>query len=122
MLEVRIEGAKSAFAPRQPVRGQVEWHEDAPPEAIEVRLLWHTSGRGDTDVGVARTTRIEAPSATGSSRFEFECPHGPYSFSGRLISLRWAVEATAVPQKTTARAEIVVAPGGEEVDLTRLAG
>jgi hypothetical protein len=122
MLEVRIEGGESAFAPLQSVRGRVEWHEDSPPEAIEVRLLWHTEGRGDPDASVARTLRIEAPSAEGSSAFEFECPHGPYSFSGRLISLRWAVEATAVPQKTTARAAIVIAPDGEEVDLTRLAG
>ncbi len=121
MLEVRIEGGRTGFAPGERVRGHVEWHEDAPPEAIEVRLLWHTEGRGDKDVGVARTQRIEAPSASGSSRFDLECPQGPHSFSGRLISLRWAVEATAIPQKTTARAELVLAPEGEELDLTRLA-
>lgn len=122
MLEVRIEEGRTAFAPRESVRGQVEWREDSPPEAIEVRLLWHTEGRGDPDVGVARTLRIEAPSASGSSAFEFECPSGPYSFSGRLISLRWAVEATLTPQETTARANIVIAPEGDEIDLTRLAG
>ena len=122
MLEIRIDGGRTAFAPEETVSGHVSWHESEAPRAVEIRLLWHTEGRGDQDVGVAGTLRIEAPSAVGSSPFQFECPHGPLSFSGRLVSLLWAIEATVDPQDTTAREPIVIAPGGHEIDLTQAAG
>jgi hypothetical protein len=47
-------------------------------------------------------------------------PETPYSFSGRLISLLWALELVAPPSKTVGRQELVVAPGGQEVRLDSL--
>lgn len=117
MLEIKLESGGVAFMPGDTLRGSVEWMEDEGPDAVEVRLIWYTEGRGDQDVGIARTLRIEHPSATGSANFEFEAPGGPYSCSGRLISIRWAVEAVTRPGKLTARSEIVLAPEGREVEL-----
>lgn len=122
MLEIQIDGDPTHFTPGGTVCGRVDWHEEKAPEAIEVRLLWYTEGRGDTDVGVARMLRVEAPAAMGSTPLHFECPRGPLSFSGRLISLQWCIEATAIGPGTTTRAPLVIGSGGEEIDLTRLAG
>ena len=121
MLEVEIDGGRDAFSPGESVKGTVQWMLDDAPDAIEVRLLWYTEGRGDQDVGLARTLRIEAPSAMGSSPFELESASGPYSWSGRLISIRWAVEAVAKPGAYTARSEIVLGPEGRALDPTTAA-
>lgn len=118
MLELRVDGG-DAFAPGETLRGTLQWMEEEAPEAVELNLLWYTEGRGDRDVGVARSLRIESPAAIGSSGFEFEAPSGPYSCSGRLVSVRWALEAVLQPGQQTARAELVLAPGAREVDLTR---
>jgi hypothetical protein len=121
VLEIRIDEERASFAPGETVRGSVSWTLAEAPDAVELRLLWYTEGRGDQDVGVARSLRIEAPASVGSSAFELETPAGPYSCSGRLLSIRWALEAVASPGKYTVRSELVVAPDGREVELTRVA-
>jgi hypothetical protein len=55
--------------------------------------------------------------AFGEQRVSLRAPSGPYSFSGRLISLLWALEAVAEPGGEVARREIVLSPSGEEVRL-----
>ena len=119
MLEIHVDAGGTAFEPGDTLRGTLQWMGDRALEAVELRLLWYTEGRGDQDVGVARTLRIEAPAAVGSSPFELEAPGGPYSCSGRLVSIRWALEAVTKPASDTARTELVLAPGGREVQLGR---
>jgi len=117
VVEIHVAGGRDAFAPGETLRGTLQWLSEVPPQTLELRLLWYTEGRGDRDVGVARRLRIETPSAVGSSPFEFELPSGPYSCSGRLVSIRWALEAVTRPGGETARTELVVAPAGREVEL-----
>lgn len=117
MLEIQVAGGRPSLLPGETVSGTLQWMVDAAPEAVELRLLWLTEGRGDRDVGVARTLRIEAPPAVGSSAFAFEAPSGPYSCSGRLLSIRWVLEAVSKPGRETARADLVLAPDGREVEL-----
>lgn len=117
MIEIHLDGGQQAFAPGDTLRGTLQWMGDAAPRAVELRLLWHTSGRGDRDVGVAHRLRIEAPATIGSSPFEFTAPSGPYSCSGRLVSICWALEATAEPGDEVVRSELVIAPDGREVGL-----
>ena len=120
-LEIALDGGRDAFRPSETVCGRVSWVLDTPPEAVELRLFWYTEGRGDRDAGIARTLRIEAPGAHGSQDFELELPSGPYSFSGRLISLVWALELVALPAEGATRREILVGPTGVEVSLERAA-
>jgi len=121
MLQIQIDGGRSDFAPLETIQGTLHWTLDAAPDAIELRLPWYTEGRGDRDIGLVRTLRIEAPGAVGSHAFELEAPSGPYSFSARLISLRWAVEAVADPGSRSARKELVMAPDAREVELSQVA-
>ena len=89
---------------------------------LELSLLWYTSGKGTRDAGVVQTKRIDNPGALGSDVFSFTLPGGPYSFSGKLISLIWALELTCTPGHETVRKEIVVSPTGREILLTSVAG
>jgi len=81
-----------------------------------------TYRKGTRDVGVLHTHRIDSPGALGSDKFGFTLPPGPYSFSGKLISLIWALELTCTPGSETVRREIVVSPTGREILLTSVAG
>lgn len=118
MLEIHVDGGRRACAPGDRIRGTLQWMADAGPGAIELRLLWYTQGRGDRDAGVAERLRVDAPPAVGSSAFDFTAPSGPYSCSGRLVSICWALEAVT-GEGDVARVELVIAPHGREVLLVR---
>jgi hypothetical protein len=119
MPSIAIDGGRDRFEPGEPIRGRVEWTLEEAPSALEIRLLWYTEGRGDRDVGVARTLREEGLSSLGTRSFDFEAPAGPCSCSGRLISIRWAIEASFLPGRQTERIEIVLGPGGQEIEIGR---
>ncbi len=116
-MSVEIDGGRTGFAPGERVEGRASWELAEQPEELEVRLFWSTSGRGDEDQDVVAVEPVPAPAASGWVRFSFELPPGPYSFSGRLISLAWAVELVAPNEELAASAPIVVGPEGREVRI-----
>jgi len=121
-LNIELNDSRNVFAPGGQVEGRIEWSLDANPTTLTLSLLWYTSGKGTRDVGVLCTNRIDSPGALGSDKFSFTLPPGPYSFSGKLISLIWALELTSTPGSETVREEIVVSPTGREILLTSVAG
>lgn len=121
-LEVALERGQTAFRPGEEVRGTASWSLEEPPKAVEVRLFWHTQGKGDQDVEVVETTVLPGPGQMDRREFRFRLPEGPYSFSGKLISLLWAIEVVASPGDMAGRAGIVVSPSGREVVIGRPEG
>ncbi len=117
LMEITLRHDKTDFAPREVVEGALRWSLESPPRRIDVSLLWYTSGRGTQDVDVVETLTIGDPSSVGPKDFAFTLPEGPYSFSGKLISVTWAVEATSSPDNTTVRQEIVVSPTRRAITL-----
>ena len=116
-ISIEPEGGRDAYEPGDELRGHVEWDLSKPARQVEVRLFWYTRGKGTTDVHVARIQRFDAPGLKGRHEFRFVLPEEPYSFSGTLISLVWAIEAIAEPGERTARLDLVVAPGAKEIRL-----
>jgi hypothetical protein len=120
-LSITLRQDKTVFAPGETIQGTIQWNLDANPERLELSLFWYTSGKGTRDVGVVQTVPLEDPGSLGSKEFSFTLPQGPYSFSGRLISLIWALELTCMPDGAIARQEITVSPTGREILLTSVA-
>lgn len=116
-LEIEIEGGRSVFAPAEEIRGVARWSLEAAPDSIAVRLFWYTEGKGDQDVGVVDTMARESPGAEGDMRFSFAAPPAPSSFSGRLISLIWALEVVVQPGGGAARREVLLSHTGSEIRL-----
>ncbi len=116
-LSIDLIENRTAFEPGAEMNGSASWTLDRPAHALELRLFWFTRGKGTEDTGVVATQRFEQPLAQESRSFHFRLPQVPYSFSGKLISLIWALELVAYPSKEVARREIVLAPGGSEVRL-----
>jgi hypothetical protein len=97
------------------VEGRAWWQLDRPPTEVVVRLFWYTQGKGTQDVGVVEELPWSAPGQQDHRTFQFRLPEGPFSFSGKLISLVWAVEVVAQPGDVAGRCEITVSPTGEEI-------
>jgi hypothetical protein len=116
-IQVETRDGVTSFRPGDEVEGTVRWRLDQPPQTIELRLFWYTEGKGDQDVGVVETIPLADPGVEDRRPFRFRLPLGPYSFSGKLISLLWAVEAVAEPGDTAGRLEITVSPTGREIVL-----
>ena len=86
-------------------------------EKGELRLFYYTSGKGSRDVETLETKSVDILSPSGSQKFEFQLPLQPYSFSGRLVSLIWALEFELLKANETERLEFTLSPSGQEIDL-----
>ncbi len=117
-LKVELDEGRTSFRPGEVVRGTASWSLEAPPSSVEVQLIWFTQGKGNRDVGSVESVPA-IPGAEGRHAFAFTLPNGPYSFSGTLVSLLWAVEVVALPASEAALAELVVSPSGREILLPR---
>jgi len=110
---------RTAFRPGEELAGRVLWILDGEAEAVELRLFWYTSGKGTRDVAIVDRVRFDAPQRRGQREFRFTLPASPYSFSGKLISLTWALELIVLPSDEAERLEITVSPTGQEVALRK---
>ncbi|MEN0064904.1 MAG: hypothetical protein AAGA48_22355 [Myxococcota bacterium] len=115
MREVLVQPSKLHYAPGDTIDVTVTWTRDPEPEAVTVRLLWRTSGRGDTDVALASEQALSP--AESVTTVTFTAPQTPPSFSGQLITLQWTIEAEVQPGDGFAHADIVIGPDGHEVQL-----
>jgi hypothetical protein len=120
MSELRIELAdgRTAYRPGEPLSGRVAWRVEDQPASVELRLFWYTSGKGTQDVGVVETMTFATPRMDDRRDFTLPLPREPYSFSGTLISLIWAIELIVEPGDHVERQEIVLSATGEEVVLS----
>ncbi len=108
----------TCFEPGSEVRGRAEWQAgERRPKSVLISLLWHTEGKGTEDVEIVEQVEVERPPALGSRAFSFRLPDFPWSFSGTLISLVWAIEASLEPKGGVERVNLISAPGAEEVRL-----
>lgn len=116
-LLVGLHENRSAFSPGDTIHGAVLWQLNRAPRDAEVNLLWFTRGKGTVDSEIVLSLPFDQPEASDTRTFEWIAPGEPYSFSGKLIALIWAVELVLNGGKLRKRAEIVIAPRGQEILL-----
>ena len=116
-LKICLNEESSAFEPGADANGTASWSLVNAPQKVELRLFWFTRGKGTEDVGVVKTIGFDRPLAAESRSFRFQLPGSPYSFSGKLISLIWAMELVVYPSKEVVRQEIIIAPNCREIRL-----
>ncbi len=125
-VEVRDGGAggdgASAFLPGEMVEGTASWQLDRAADSgkvdsAELRLFWYTEGKGDQDVGVVSVIPFANPGLQDQRAFRITLPDGPFSFSGKLISLSWALELVIEPGSRASRTVITVSPTRAEILL-----
>lgn len=114
-LKIATRNGQTAFRPGEELHGAAGWQLDRMPSAIEVRLFYYTRGRGSEEVVVVQQTRLDPPQPEGARPFQFTLPDAPYSFSGKLLSILWALELVVEPGGAAARFEFVLSPTGREI-------
>lgn len=117
MLILETKDNARGFAPGQAVEGRVGWQEDHAPKNAVLRLFWYTEGKGTQDVGVAAELELPGHLPAHEEPFAFTLPEAPYSFSGKLIALRWALELVLHGGKNVTRLELLVSPWVKEAEL-----
>ena len=117
LLDIALDGGRTAYEPGEAVAGTASWEAAEAPAVVELRLFWFTKGKGVQDLSVVDKVRFDAPLSREDRPFKLALPEGPYSFTGRLVSLVWALELVALPGDEAARTEIVIAPGAQAVIL-----
>jgi hypothetical protein len=110
-------GGRTSFEPGEEIAVSVQWSLDRPPDAVELRVVWNTTGAEQRDLQVVKTVRIESPPAEETRQLTIRLPREPYSFQGKRISLVWALELVAVPSKASTRKEIELGPGRKKIIL-----
>jgi hypothetical protein len=116
-MAIEIEGNRRGFSPGETLLGRVSWTLDRDPKSAELRLFWYTAGKGTQNVGVENTTTFDNPTLHDRRDFRVTLPNAPYSCSGSLVSIIWALELIVEPGGLTERVNITLAPGGNEVIL-----
>ena len=116
-LKIAVREDRTQFLPGDEIVAAAYWKLDGPPQSVEARLFWFTRGKGTQDVNIVETVRFDHPLAEEARPARFRLPEAPYSFSGRLVSLIWALELVVEPGSESARIELTVSPTGEEIDL-----
>ncbi|MCB0339344.1 MAG: hypothetical protein KDD53_07055 [Bdellovibrionales bacterium] len=120
-FSISFESGKKAYRPGEVVSGRVSWQVEAEPKSAEVSLFWHTVGRGTEDVEVVDKCSLHVSGLSTEMPFSFTLPDSPYSFSGTLISLVWAVELVLSDPDHSYMEEIIVSPILEEIKLPTIA-
>jgi hypothetical protein len=116
MTTLRIDlGNERGFRPGQTIEGRVSWQADDAPRSAELRLFWYTRGKGTQDVGNVGSVPFATPQMNDSRSFSLTLPRDPFSFSGKLISIVWALELIVEPGSNVERQEFVMSPTGMEV-------
>ncbi len=118
-LSIDLRGNQNFFAPGEMLEGKATWQLDQAPAKVFLRLFWFTRGKGTEDIEVISETVFDHPLAAESRPFKMPLPQRPYSFSGRLVSLIWALELVTSDNDTAITREIVISPFGDEIDLLK---
>ncbi|MEO5821001.1 MAG: hypothetical protein ABIT71_10870 [Vicinamibacteraceae bacterium] len=118
-LRIELTDGRTSFRPGESISGRVTWRVEIEPGSVELRLFWYTSGKGTQDVGVVQTMTFASPRLQDQRDFTLPLPREPFSFSGALISLAWAIELIVEPGTVVERCEFVLSSTGQEVVLRR---
>ncbi|HTD53332.1 MAG TPA: hypothetical protein VK780_09925 [Thermoanaerobaculia bacterium] len=121
-LEISTDAGRLAFHPGEELRGVASWSVETPPTKVELRLFWRTEGKGSQDVGLVETLSFDGARPEERREFRLRLPPGPYSFSGKLISLIWALELVAEPGADAGRQDITISPTGREIVIAAAEG
>lgn len=113
---ILLERPEGRFRPGEPIRGTIDTS-DWEAERVDVRLFWYTRGKGDSDSEVIQSKSFPLPANDSTIVFEFTAPHRPYSFSSKLITLNWAIEAVLFPEGTAERVDLTISPQAREIAL-----
>jgi hypothetical protein len=122
-LEVRLTAEPAAYRPGDVLEGEASWKLDQPTPALNLKVYWTTDGdSGLTDPPVlAHDKTFPISGLEGKQAFHMDLPQGPWSFQGKVFSVRWFVEI-GLEEDFRSRTEFVLGPEGRAIRIADGAG
>lgn len=115
-ITIEVDYQHTEFTPGDTISGKVTWEAPEKVNEVVLRLFWFTTGRGTQEVSVV--TELKWPASQQHADFSMTLPHEPYSFSGTLIALSWAIEAIFLPTEESSETyEFDLTPDGKPITL-----
>ncbi len=102
-IEILLELVEGTVRSGQRLRGgfRVTTEESISVKRVEASVLWYTEGKGNMDEGVVWHQTFAENEILDSQRafpFEAEMPEKPWSYSGKLIKIKWVVRVRIFPE------------------------
>ena len=72
--------------------------------AVEISILWYTSGKGEEDIGVHffRSDSFDENSDSARAELRFfqtVLPNSPFSYDGSIVKIHWCVRLRIFPRR-----------------------
>lgn len=115
VLTIAPTSGDTARKPGETLELTASWSLATAPSSVVVRLLWFASGF-EVSEGAVVASQTLPEAVRGEYPVTFTLPKAPYSFIGKLVQLRWAVELIA-GTASPASWEFDLSPTGEAIVL-----
>lgn len=116
MNSVKLQLHGSTLKPGAELCGSANWETEADDAVLHLRIGWRTSGTGTEDLEIVDVW--ETPIRhTGQLEIKRELPVFPYSFSSKLITLTWFIEASIDSLSCSDVCDIIISPQESELHL-----
>ena len=119
-ISIHLHDDRTSFAPGGTITGEVRWNElrVSGDTVISLELAFRTEGKGTSQREVFDELEWPITMADGSEAFTIEAPNWPWSFSGKLVSVLWALDAWQGNEHAES-VQVTISPNGDEMDLYR---
>ena len=104
---LKIKNDKNKFLPGDGIQGEVTFRLPCTPAKIVVNLYWFTDG---TESNIMQELEFFPADSFGTLPFEFKLPVTPYSYSGKLFSISWEIEAYSVSPEERCACPFIMSP------------
>lgn len=115
VLDIQTEGSYLNYYAGGRVKGHASWRLDSMPTEAEIRLFWYTQGKGTSDTETVQIEQFASPGRQEERFFDLQIPLAPFSYSGRIVSVLWALELVIQPGNVVHRQAITVSSTGYEI-------
>ncbi len=117
-ISIHLHDEQTGFAPGGTIAGEVRWNQlpVSDKTVISLELAFRTEGKGTSQREVFHELEWPVTMAKGNESFTIEAPNWPWSFSGKLVSILWALDAWQGNEHAEA-VPVTISPNGDEMDL-----
>lgn len=60
-LAIYLPDDRSDFEPMETISVEAQWELDSEPDSLQLRVVWNTSGKGDTNISTKKIITIDSP-------------------------------------------------------------
>ena len=116
-IQINIKDDNVIFLPGDEIEGGVLWELPQSPAKLVVNVYWFTDGSVSN---IVQGFELNSVDAAGTLPFKFSLPVTPYSYSGKLFSISWEIEAYSVSPDERCARPFIMSPYNTVIELRSL--